>query len=80
MGPPPRARAQLSLEGARQEAAALASDNAELRAKLGEARSQLESNEQMIRWLNQQVTDAQLQVRTFGGGCWGAWRRGQARR
>ncbi|KAI8471988.1 MAG: centriole protein [Monoraphidium minutum] len=58
---------QLSLEGARQEAAALAADNSELRAKLEESRGQLTSNEQMIRWLNQQVTDAQLQVSTVPG-------------
>lgn len=71
--PPP----QLSLEGARQEASSLASDNAELRAKLDESRAQLQSNEQMIRWLNQQVTDAQLQASGWGEGGVGL---GQTRR
>lgn len=38
--------------------ASLQSDNAELRAKLEESRQQLQSNEQMIRWLNQQVSSS----------------------
>jgi spindle assembly abnormal protein 6 len=46
---------------------ALKADNGELRAKLEESRQQLQSNEQMIRWLNQQVTDAQLQVGAVPG-------------
>jgi spindle assembly abnormal protein 6 len=33
----------------------LKGENAELKAKLDESRQQLQSNEQMIRWLNQQV-------------------------
>jgi spindle assembly abnormal protein 6 len=34
----------------------LKADNGELRAKLEESKQQLQSNEQMIRWLNQQVS------------------------
>lgn len=45
----------------------LKADAGELRAKLEESRQQLQSNEQMIRWLNQQVTDAQLQVSAVPG-------------
>lgn len=42
-------------ENLTQEVATLKADNGELRAKLEESRQQLQSNEQMIRWLNQQV-------------------------
>lgn len=38
-----------------QEVSTLKADNGELRAKLEESKQQLQSNEQMIRWLNQQV-------------------------
>jgi hypothetical protein len=38
-----------------QEVSGLKADNGELRAKLEESKQQLQSNEQMIRWLNQQV-------------------------
>lgn len=38
-----------------QEVSSLKADNGELRAKLEESKQQLQSNEQMIRWLNQQV-------------------------
>jgi spindle assembly abnormal protein 6 len=42
-------------EAARVEWGSLVGDNTELRAKLEESKAQLQSNEQMIRWLNQQV-------------------------
>ncbi len=42
------------------ELAALRGDNERLKARLDESQQQLQSNEQMIRWLNQQVTEAQL--------------------
>lgn len=42
-------------ENLSQEASTLKADNGELRAKLEESKQQLHSNEQMIRWLNQQV-------------------------
>eukprot|EP00955_Chlamydomonas_euryale_P102617 365431-Chlamydomonas_euryale.AAC.21 len=56
-----------ALEGARDDEARSAAERADLRAKLDESKAQLVSNEQMIRWLNQQVTEAQL-----GGGNGGA--------
>lgn len=42
-------------ENLTQEVSTLKADNGELRAKLEESKQQLQSNEQMIRWLNQQV-------------------------
>ncbi|GAX76067.1 hypothetical protein CEUSTIGMA_g3510.t1 [Chlamydomonas eustigma] len=48
-------------ESAREQRSGLMSENTELRAKLEESKAQLQSNEQMIRWLNQQVNEAQLQ-------------------
>ncbi|MEW5299491.1 MAG: hypothetical protein WDW36_002505 [Sanguina aurantia] len=50
-----------AVEALRGDLAGLKSDNAELRAKLEDSKLQLQSNEQMIRWLNSQVTEAQLQ-------------------
>ena len=44
-----------AVDVARGERGGLSSENAELRAKLEESKTQLQSNEQMIRWLNQQV-------------------------
>ncbi len=44
-----------AVDAARAERGALGSENSELRAKLEESKAQLQSNEQMIRWLNQQV-------------------------
>ncbi|GBF91102.1 hypothetical protein Rsub_04771 [Raphidocelis subcapitata] len=69
---------QLSLESARQEASGLSADNSALRSKLDDSRHQLQSNEQMIRWLNQQVTDAQLHG-GGGGGAGGGYGRYQFR-
>lgn len=43
-----RAPAGLQVSGLR-------GDNGELRSKLEDSKQQLQSNEQMIRWLNQQV-------------------------
>jgi spindle assembly abnormal protein 6 len=43
------------VESTRAEGGALGAENAELRSKLEESKQQLQSNEQMIRWLNQQV-------------------------
>lgn len=37
------------------QAGALRAENTELRGKLEDSKQQLQSNEQMIRWLNQQV-------------------------
>ena len=51
-----------AVDVARGERGGLSSENAELRAKLEESKTQLQSNEQMIRWLNQQVGH-QLQTR-----------------
>lgn len=51
-----------AIETLRADRAQVASENAELCSKVEESRQQLQSNEQMIRWLNQQVTDAQLQL------------------
>lgn len=42
-------------DGLAADSEALRAEASELRAKLEESRSQLHSNEQMIRWLNQQV-------------------------
>lgn len=42
-------------ENLSQDVSTLKADNGELRAKLEESKQQLQSNEQMIRWLNQQV-------------------------
>ena len=44
-----------AVEVARGERAGLGAENSELRSKLDESKAQLQSNEQMIRWLNQQV-------------------------
>ena len=43
------------LDASRGEAAALRTEVGELKCRLEESRQQLSSNEQMIRWLNQQV-------------------------
>jgi hypothetical protein len=58
----------------------LRSENADLRAKLEDSKTQLQSNEQMIRWLNQQVSDDQgwwargtRNADTVKPGCWKAW-------
>jgi spindle assembly abnormal protein 6 len=51
-----------AIETLRADRGLVAAENAELRSKVEESRQQLQSNEQMIRWLNQQVTDAQLQL------------------
>jgi spindle assembly abnormal protein 6 len=45
-------------ENLSQDVSTLKADNGELRAKLEESKQQLQSNEQMIRWLNQQVGGA----------------------
>lgn len=42
-----------AIETLRADRAQVASENAELRSKVEESRQQLQSNEQMIRWLNQ---------------------------
>ncbi|PNH08928.1 Spindle assembly abnormal protein 6 [Tetrabaena socialis] len=47
-------------EALRLELGGLRGDNEALRGKVEDSKQQLLSNEQMIRWLNQQVTDAQL--------------------
>jgi spindle assembly abnormal protein 6 len=44
-----------AVEMARGDRNGLVSENQELKAKLEESKAQLQSNEQMIRWLNQQV-------------------------
>jgi hypothetical protein len=49
---------------AQAELAGIRTDNERLRARLDESKEQLTSNEQMIRWLNQQVTEAQLSMTT----------------
>lgn len=49
---------------AQADLAGVKSDNERLRARLDESKEQLTSNEQMIRWLNQQVTEAQLSMTT----------------
>ncbi|KAG2499100.1 hypothetical protein HYH03_003283 [Edaphochlamys debaryana] len=47
-------------EALRGELGGLHAENESLRGKLEDSKQQLQSNEQMIRWLNQQVTEAQL--------------------
>ena len=42
-------------ESLQQQVQLLQNEAGELRAKLEESKGQLQSNEQMIRWLNQQV-------------------------
>ncbi|GIL47126.1 hypothetical protein Vafri_4030 [Volvox africanus] len=48
------------LESQRNELGGLQAENESLRGKLEDSKQQLLSNEQMIRWLNQQVTEATL--------------------
>lgn len=49
-------------ENLAQEVSTLKADNSELRAKLEDSKQQLQSNEQMIRWLNQQVCSPESMV------------------
>lgn len=49
------AAAQAGAETLSQQIRHLGAENDELRDKLEESKQQLQSNEQMIRWLNQQV-------------------------
>lgn len=44
-----------AVNASRAEAGSVAAENVDLRTKLEESKQQLQSNEQMIRWLNQQV-------------------------
>lgn len=44
-----------AVNASRAEAGTVAAENVDLRTKLEESKQQLQSNEQMIRWLNQQV-------------------------
>ncbi|KAL4433886.1 hypothetical protein ABPG75_000327 [Micractinium tetrahymenae] len=48
------------LERATADAESLRKEVADMRAKLEESRAQVASNEQMIRWLNNQITETQL--------------------
>ncbi|CAG9461831.1 unnamed protein product [Pedinophyceae sp. YPF-701] len=51
---------QVALDGERGESKLLKERVAEQRRKLDESQSLLQSNQQMIQWLNSQVTEAQL--------------------
>lgn len=48
------------LEHSKEDAATLKEEVEALKGKLEESRKQLQSNEQMIRWLNNQITDTHL--------------------
>ncbi|KAK9862410.1 hypothetical protein WJX84_002226 [Apatococcus fuscideae] len=54
-------RVQHELDNLREDHTSAKEDKENLRSKLEESKQQLQGNEQMIRWLNNQVNEAQLQ-------------------